>query len=64
METITANKKQAIRIALALFFSILFTASAFSQRLKVAVAANLQPVIGELQKDFAKQTECFKEVSC
>lgn len=43
-------------IRIAFLFSLVFATSAFSQKLKVAVAANLQPVIAELQKDFAKQT--------
>ena len=55
METINPNKK-VIRIAFTLLVSILFSTPVFSQQLKVAVAANLQPVIIELQKDFAQKT--------
>lgn len=56
MDTINPNKNQAIRIALALLFSLFFAVPSFGQQLKVAVAANLQPVIVEIQKDFAKKT--------
>lgn len=37
-------------------FLLLFTTHAFTQSLKVAVAANLQPVIKVLQKDFKQKT--------
>lgn len=56
METTAPNKTFATRIAIALLFSLVFTTSAFGQALKVAVAANLQPVIRALQKNFTKQT--------
>ncbi|HVW94816.1 MAG TPA: molybdate ABC transporter substrate-binding protein [Mucilaginibacter sp.] len=35
---------------------LIFSAPVFAQNLKVAIAANLQPVIKELRKDFKKRT--------
>jgi molybdate transport system substrate-binding protein len=48
------NKMKRIKILLAV--CILLTSPAFSQNLKVAVAANLQAVIKVLQSDFKSKT--------
>ncbi|MDF2432092.1 MAG: molybdate transport system substrate-binding protein [Mucilaginibacter sp.] len=44
------------RIKIILFFSLLLSANAFGQNLKVAVAANLQSLIKVLGADFQKKT--------
>jgi len=50
------NKRQLRRIVFLTLSGLLFTGALFAQTLKVAAAANLQPVILVLQKDFKQKT--------
>jgi len=56
MRNTSIKQHQPGRILFVLIFGLLFSSSIFAQALKVAAAANLQPVIKVLQKDFTQKT--------
>ena len=58
------NNKQLRRLLLSLIGGLFITAMSFGQNLKVATAANLQSVIGVLQKDFKQKTGIEIEPDC
>src|ERR1700743_2779893 len=56
MKATASPVKQFKRVGLLIFAGVLLSISSFAQNLKVAAAANLQSIIGVLQKDFKQKS--------